>query len=244
VLFDLAGEQTMDDKNYDEAIRKEADWLDQQLVKFVVDELANRQLGGTVSLSDNVLRAIDSAFAQAAVKHGNRPASNSADHVDHNSNLGFAELPDAAPSGLGLAEAPVTRLDKIHSDNQPGSLAAKLRGISMMQFSFGVLLLALAGFGIWQTVQSNAYKAQGALSERYGKTIAEAQTSLDDALCDAGFPAVINGVKTKSEAGPELSDSDRVILAFEEYRQAVPDQTKRPSRADATPPCAPKADSR
>lgn len=233
----------MDDKNYDEAIRKEADWLDQQLVKFVVDELAKRQLGGTVSLSDNVLKAIDSAFAQASVRHNSQPVSSRADHIGQNSNLGFAEVPDTAPSELGLAEVPLSRVGKTHSDALPASRADTLRGVSVMQLALATLVLALAGFGIWQTIQSNAYKARGELSAQYGNTIAKAQTSLDAALCDAGFPAVISGIESKSEAGPALSDSDRVILAFDEYRQAVPDQTKRPSRADATPPCAPISNS-
>lgn len=233
----------MDDKNYDEAIRKEADWLDQQLVKFVVDELAKRQLGGTVSLSDNVLKAIDSAFAQAAVRHNRHPVASSADHNGQNSNLGFAEVPDTVSADLALAEAPVSPLGKTLSDNQSPTRMGRFRGLSMMQLALAVLLLALTGFGIWQTIESNAYKAQADTSAQYGKTIAEAQTSLDNALCDAGFPAVISDIEAKSEAGPALSASDRVILAFDEYRQAVPDQTKRPSRADATPPCGPKTDS-
>ena len=232
----------MDDKNYDEAIRKEADWLDQQLVKFVVDELAKRQIGGAVSLSDNVLQAIDTAFAQAAVRHGNQAVASSAGPIKQSSNLGFAEVPDTASSELGLAAAPLSRSGNTYSENQPASRADKLRGVSMMQLSLAVLLFALAGFGIWQTMRSNTYKAQADTSAQYGTTIAEAQTSLDNALCDAGFPAVINGIETKSEAEPALSASDRVILAFDEYRQAVPDQTKRPSRVDASPPCAPKAD--
>lgn len=233
----------MDDKNYDQAIRKEADWLDQQLVKFVVDELAKRQLGGTVSLSDNVLKAIDSAFAQAALKHRGQAVASSADHIGQNSNLGFAEVPDTASTELGLAEVPLSQVGTPHNDVQPNSRTDRLRGVSMMQLALVTLVLALAGFGIWQTMQSNAYKAQSALSAQYEKTIAEAQSNLDDALCDAGFPAVISDIETKSNAGPALSESDRVVLAFDEYRQAVPDQTKRPSRVDATPPCAPKTNS-
>lgn len=230
----------MDDSDYDAAIRQEAALLDQQLVQYVIDALSARQLGGNVTLSASVTAAIDAAFANAA--QNVVPATANTTPSTHSPGQGsvFDSVPDKAESAISLVQAPGQSgdglptgseiLDNIVAPVKIEPLADKRRP-PWTHVAILLSLLAAIGFGGWQMIRATGNKAAVDEAATRKEAIKDAQTDLDNALCAAGYPAVIRAIEAKSANNEERSDTEKTVSIFSVYRQNVAKANGSPVRA-------------
>jgi hypothetical protein len=218
----------MNDDDYQAALKREAAWLDEQIEAYVA---AKRSLPSG---------AADGASNSASFRTDDAAATGSFDTP----GLRFEDKPLPAS---GAAATPFTGTDQpaqtvpelgMAQPPQPSALSQRLGGFSGIHAVLLTVFLAVIGFGIWQAVQANNYKAQANKAAENVQKWAEAQTALDDALCDAGYPAIIAAIQKKTAAKTALTDSEKAILAFGDYRTATPNIANDGYRVDADPPCA------
>ena len=67
-----AGDETMDENDIDRQLREQQKYLDDQLLRYVVSEFAQRNLAGGVTLPETVKDAISAEFERAVSDSGTR----------------------------------------------------------------------------------------------------------------------------------------------------------------------------
>lgn len=221
----------MDDRDYQEALQREAAWLDEQLAQY-----AGRLKAAPVTADRGAFIAdtLSAADSQGEADR-NRPGLRFEDKPLPTSGTMASDVVNdvdgpvrsvRASVELGVAQPP-----------QPSQWRRNLSAISGWQAATLFLFLISAGFAIWQTAQANSYKKQADLAEQNVASWADAQSALDDALCAAGYPAVRLAITEKAATNADLTNSEKALVAFGEYRTAVPNVAERQYRVDTEPPC-------
>ena len=218
----------MDESQYQQALRREAAWLDEQLQNYAAGQRRSSNAADDTSASTATLTAARDIAAVGVDRPGlrfeDKPLSASdAMDVDR-------AVPDThmqAPAEFGVAQPP-----------QPPLWRKKMAAFSGLNSVLLLLLLVSAGFAIWQAMQANIYKKQANQAVSNIQKWGDAQLALDDALCASGYPAVVSAIRQKEQANTALSSSEKALLAFGEYRTAVPNVAGDSFRVDADPPCA------
>lgn len=215
----------MDDRDYQEALQREAAWLDEQLAQYV----AQSKTAPFIADSENYVADPQETADLVGDPDQNRPRVRFEDKPI--SSLGSivsngSERSERATVELGMAQPP-----------QPSQWRQKLSGTSGWQAATIFLLLITAGFAIWQTARANSFKKQADQAELNVASWADAQSALDDALCAAGYPAVRRAIAEKAATNADLTNSEKALVAFGEYRTAVPNVAERQYRVDTEPPC-------
>jgi hypothetical protein len=217
----------MDDRDYQEALQREAAWLDEQLAHY-----ADRLKAAPVTADKGAYIAERTSVADSQGEPDrDRPGLRFEDKPLPTSGTLVSDVDEPVqtvrPSvELGVAQPP-----------QPSQWRRKLSAISGGQAAMLFLLLITAAFAVWQTAQAISYKKQAKLAELNVASWADAQLALDDALCAADYPAVRRAIAEKAAAQAALTNSEKALVAFGEYRTAVPNVAERQYRVDTEPAC-------
>lgn len=218
----------MDESQYQQALRREADWLDEQLQNYVAGQRRPSDKADETPVSATALTAARGIAAVGVDRPGlrfeDKPLS-STYATDVDEIVRDARI--QAPAEFGVAQPP-----------EPSVWRKKMSAFSVFHSVLLLLLLVSTGFAIWQTMQANIYKKQANQAASNIQKWGDAQLALDDALCASGYPAVVNAIRQKEQSNTVLSSSEKALLAFGDYRTAVPNVAGDSFRVDADPPCA------
>jgi hypothetical protein len=221
----------MDDRDYQQALQREAAWLDEQLALYVAQPKAASFIADGKAHAADLQQAVGSADEVEQ----NRPGLRFEDKLQSTSGT-WAN--DSAGNGHGQAQSVLAPVELgVAQPPQPSQWRQKLSGISGWQAATLFLLLITVGFAVWQAAQARSYKKQAEQAELNVASWGDAQSALDDALCAAGYPAVRRAITEKAAAQSDLTDSEKALLAFGEYRTAVPNVAEIQYRVDTEPPC-------
>lgn len=218
----------MDESQYQQALRREAAWLDEQLQNYVA-----RQRRPSDAADDTPVSAATVTAARGiSAVDGGRPGLRfeekpllASDSMDVDQPVSDTRI--QAPVEFGIAQPP-----------EPSLWRKKMAAFSVFHSVLLLLLLVSAGFAIWQTMQANIYKKQADQAASNIQKWGDAQLALDDALCASGYPDVVSAIRQKEQSNTVLSSSEKALLAFGDYRTAVPNVAGDSFRVDADPPCA------
>lgn len=214
----------MGDSEFEKALKREAEWLDAQLADYAARLPV--ESGFVPAPASNPISFDAPDTAPEAVRPGLRFENSPAFSPDGDSrDFVIPETTADASSGIHIVQPP-----------QPKS-RWKRPSISGSHALMALLLVVAAGFAIWQTVLANGYKRQAAQAAANAQSWAAAQVALDNSLCASGYPGVFAAIKAKADADADLTESEKALLAFGEYRSAAPNMTGDVFRVDADPPC-------
>lgn len=216
----------MIESDFERDMRDQQAWLDQQLVRYVVDEIGKRQVEGQTSLSDSVKSAIEDTFNRAVSQSGDTIKASLSETV---SDLSLAAKDIHLRAGEVLAalaqfkpqhSAKRSQRDSLaqagESPSPPPSKWARFsRNLLFILTLLIAVVLAWFAYSNYKTVGKlcQASSSFSALATKPAAPDPDSEIALDEAKAKA----MIDGATTRMVA-KQAGDADKLMLILDGYR--------------------------
>lgn len=207
----------MDEREHDEAIRRETEALDRDLVKFVVDELCRRQFVSGVALSDETQALIDNAFAEAARKQASAIEQSAIAAQDRLMQRRTASGESTFPPSGEQGGHP---LRKMQTSDEPGGRSAGRLVVAAIA-GLAVVAAALLGIVVWQTNTLKRHQAAAQVMCRDKAALAaevdQAFGKIETLQQSPDYAKAIEAIRGKTSR----SATEQVLLQLDTMREQV-----------------------
>jgi hypothetical protein len=224
----------MIESDFESDMRDQQAWLDEQLVHYVVAEMAKRQVEGKISLSDSVKSAIEETIDRAVSQSGDKirvllsqtvsDLSQTASDV----HLRVGEVLTALAQFEPQQRPGRSERKSLAQENEPPS-PPRSKWVRFPRNLLSMLPLLVAVVLAWYAYSN--YTTVGQLcqaSSSLSELAAKPETSAPDpafALDEAKAKAMIEGA-TKRMTENSAGEADKLILTLDDYRAESEERTR------------------